>query len=172
MKKILIFTIALMLFGLLITLFGSDFTYVGAKKCKMCHNKKEGLNQYHVWEESKHPHAFEALKSESALKTAKERKLDLPPTESEQCLKCHAPLFEKAAELNAEGVTCEYCHGAGSDYKKLSIMKDKEGAAKNGLIVYQSENDIQKMCLICHGQEGFDFHPYWDKIKHPRKIKN
>ena len=73
--------------------------------------------------------------------------------------------FEKAAELNTEGVTCEYCHGPGSEYKKLSIMKNKEKAAENGLIVYQSEDDIEEMCLVCHGQETFEFHPFWDKIR-------
>ena len=60
-----------------------------------------------------------------------------------RCLKCHAPLADKAPELKAEGVTCEVCHGPGSDYKKLNIMKDKAAAAKNGLILYGSPDGDQ-----------------------------
>jgi len=42
-------------------------------------------------------------------------------------------------------VQCEACHGAGSDYKKMSIMKDREKAVANGL-----EIPSQATCNGCH----------------------
>ncbi len=91
------------------------------------------------------------------------------PAESPECLKCHAPLFEKAAELKEEGVSCEVCHGPGSAYKKLSIMKNREESLKNGLIVYDSPEAIKKQCSSCHENahgKSFDFEAKWAKIKH------
>jgi hypothetical protein len=92
------------------------------------------------------------------------------PTESPDCLKCHAPLFEKSPEIKEEGVTCEVCHGPGSAYKKLSVMKSREESAKNGLILYGSLDAIKKQCLTCHDmahEKPFDFEASWKKIKHP-----
>ena len=86
-----------------------------------------------------------------------------------KCLKCHSPLAEKAAELAAEGVTCEVCHGPGSEYKKLSLMKNREDAVKNGLVVYADEAAIRAQCLTCHKDahdKPFDFAAAWVKIKH------
>jgi len=69
-----------------------------------------------------------------------------------------------------EGVQCETCHGPGSEYKKLSIMKDKEKAAENGLIIH-TEKEL--FCIKCHNTEsptftGFSYETYWEKIKHPK----
>ena len=92
------------------------------------------------------------------------------PAEDARCLKCHAPLAEKAPELKAEGVSCETCHGPGSGYRKLAIMKDKAEAVKNGLVLYGSPEAIKTQCLKCHDNPHgikFDFASAWDKIKHP-----
>lgn len=84
-------------------------------------------------------------------------------------MKCHGPLFEKAAELKEEGITCEICHGPGSAYKKLSIMESREDSVMNGLRIYQTLEEIKSLCLRCHENthgKSFDFTSYWDKIKH------
>jgi hypothetical protein len=171
MKRLGIFVIVFMSFHLFITLFAKEFAYVGTKKCEVCHNNEERLNQYHTWEESKHSQAYLALKSERALKVAKNRKMANPPAESEECLKCHSPLFKEAPEFKVEGVSCEYCHGPGSAYQELSIMKSKEESIKNGLTVYESVEDIKNMCTPCHYHEHFDYDAYWEKINHPREKK-
>ena len=170
MKKILLVLIILMALSLILTLFSQDFTYAGAAKCKICHKTEKQGQQHPIWEESKHSKTFAALSSEQAIAVAKEAGIDTPPAESPKCLNCHSPLFKKAAELKEEGVNCEVCHGPGSEYKKLSIMKDRAASVANGLIVYASPDAIKKQCLSCHENahgKTFDFEGAWEKIKHP-----
>lgn len=169
MKKILLILIVLMTLSLLLTLFSQEFTYAGAAKCKICHRSEKQGQQFTIWEESTHSKSISALSSSEAPAKAQEMGVD-NPTESPECLKCHAPLHEKAPELKEEGVTCEVCHGPGSDYKKLSVMKSREDAVKNGLIIYDSPEAIKKQCLSCHKNahgKPFDFDAKWAKIKHP-----
>jgi hypothetical protein len=79
-------------------------------------------------------------------------------------------LYENAPEFKGEGVNCEACHGPGSDYKKMSTMKDHAQSVAAGLIDYKSEEDIKKQCLTCHENahdKPFDFAAAWEKVKHP-----
>ncbi len=46
---------------------------------------------------------------------------------------------------NFAGVQCEACHGAGNDFKKMSIMKDRDAAIANGLVI-----PTQATCDGCH----------------------
>jgi len=173
MKKILLILTVLMTLSLLLTLFSQEFTYVGAAKCKICHRSEKQGQQFTIWEESKHSKSISAFSSSEAAARAQEMGVD-NPAESPECLKCHAPLHEKAPELKEEGVTCEVCHGPGSDYKKLSVMKSREESVKNGLIIYDSPEAIIKQCLSCHENahgKPFDFDAMWAKIKHPRPDK-
>jgi len=149
--------------------FGQQLSYIGASKCKICHQSEKQGRQFPTWSESKHSQSFAALASEKAQAIAQELGLT-NPQESPKCLQCHGPLAEKTAELNSEGVTCEVCHGPGSAYKTLNIMKNKEEAVKNGLILYGSPEAIKKQCLTCHQNahgKSFDFDTSWEKIKHP-----
>ena len=71
----------------------------------------------------------------------------------------------------ADGVQCEACHGAGSDYAKMHIMKDLEKAKAAGLIIPD-----EKTCLTCHNNEGpnfesFDYELFFEMIAHPRPPK-
>jgi len=144
-------------------------TYVGAQKCQICHKTEKQGQQYPIWEQSKHSHSFAALSLPEAAEKAKAAGVTGNPAESPVCQNCHAPLHEKAPELKAEGVTCEVCHGPGSEYKKLSIMKDKAEAVKAGLVLYGSPDKIKAHCLKCHANAHsttFDFDASWGKIKH------
>jgi len=164
MKKILLIAIFLITFAFIISLFSQDSTYVGVGKCKTCHKSEKRGKQFPIWEESKHSKSFAALTSEEV----KAKVPDAP--ENPKCLKCHASLFEKAAEFKEEGVTCEVCHGPGSAYRKLKVMKSREESVKNGLIVYDSPEAIKTQCLTCHKnahEKPFDFEAAWEKIKHP-----
>ncbi|MEJ2104608.1 MAG: cytochrome C554, partial [Ignavibacteriaceae bacterium] len=67
-----------------------------------------------------------------------------------------------------DGVQCETCHGPGSDYKSMKVMKDKQEAIKNGLKIY---DNIEEFCITCHNAESptyveFNFEESWAKIKH------
>lgn len=161
------FLIACMLF-----LFGNVLIaqnkYVGAAKCKMCHMTKG--KQYPIWSESTHAKAFENLKGEAALKIAKEKGIADPSTDA-QCLKCHSTAASVDASLIAsitkeEGVSCESCHGPGSNYKSPTIMKSRDESMSKGLILPD-----EKVCIKCHNSEsptfkGFDYATYSVKIAH------
>lgn len=149
-------------------LSSQNFTYVGAAKCAICHKTETQGRQYPIWQGSKHSQSIAALSSSQAAEYAKQANIQ-NPAESPDCLKCHGPLHEKAPELKTEGVTCEVCHGPGSEYKKLNIMKDVALAKQNGLIVYDNKDAIQKHCLTCHANshgKSFDFAAAFETIKH------
>ncbi len=112
-------------------------TYIGADKCKMCHKL-----QYNSWAETKHAQATADAKAST------------DPAFSQACLSCHAT--DKSEDL--AGVQCEACHGPGSDYKAISVMKDKQKAVANGLILPD-----QKTCDGCH--DGKDHHKKVDITK-------
>jgi hypothetical protein len=171
MRKILIFLITSIAFLILNGLLAQDFTYVGAVKCKTCHKSSKRGNQYQAWLDSRHNKSYAVLSSLSACEEAKKAKLTTPPNESPECLKCHSPLHEKAPDLVVEGVTCEVCHGPGSAYKKIKIMKDRNAAVKKGLVVYASQDAIKEKCITCHTGEHFNFLESLDKIKHPVPAK-
>jgi len=167
MKKVLVLT-GLAAVVLVLAVAGQQFTYVGAQKCAMCHKSEKSGQQYPKWEASKHSKSVAALTSPQAADAAKALGVANPVTDA-KCLKCHAPLADKAADLKAEGVGCEVCHGPGSDYKTMAVMKDKAESAKKGLKLYANADAIKAQCLTCHENahnKTFDFAAAWEKIKH------
>lgn len=169
LKKVMLITMTLVALVFLLNSFAQEFAYVGAAKCQICHKTEKQGKQFPIWEESKHSKSFGALSSSEAPARAKEMGVE-NPAQSPKCLKCHAPLCEKAPELKEEGVTCEVCHGPGSAYKKLSIMKSREESVKNGLTVYDSPELRQGWCNTCHENahgKAFDVEASFAKIKHP-----
>jgi len=163
------------LFALLtVNMFSADFTYVGSAKCKMCHKSEKAGQQFPLWEARKHSKSFEALSLEKAKEYAEAAGVTGDPAVCPDCVKCHAPLHEKAPDFKAEGVNCEVCHGPGSDYKKMTVMKDHAESVKMGMTDYKSPDDIKKKCLTCHESahgKTFDFASAWEKVKHPRPEK-
>jgi hypothetical protein len=151
--------------------------YIGAEKCKMCHNKKEKGEQYNQWLSTTHSTAMKSLKSPKAMEWAKANNVADPSKEA-KCIKCHATTGTIDASLisgitEAEGVSCESCHGPGSGYKAPTVMKDKELAMEKGLIM-----PTEKVCLKCHVasedspfDKPFDFATYNAKITHPNPKK-
>ncbi len=149
--------------------------YVGAEMCGMCHKTEKQGKQLSIWQESKHAQAYKTLLTDEANKIAKEKGFTTPAAKTPECLKCHVTAYGVDASLlgpkfNMEdGVQCESCHGAGADYKMLSIMKDKEKAIANGL---QIHTDLKTFCATCHNsqsptyKEGWDAEASFQKIKH------
>ncbi|MCF6170829.1 MAG: cytochrome c family protein [Bacteroidales bacterium] len=156
MKSLLIACFFLFLGGNYLT--AQDYDYIGAAKCKMCHNKATTGAQYKIWAESKHATAMESLKGDEKT--------------DPKCLKCHSTAGSVDASLIAtlkveEGVSCESCHGAGSGYKSKTVMQDQEKAIAKGLVIPNEQT-----CLKCHNDEspnfkGFNYDEYWKKIAHP-----
>ena len=156
--------------------------FVGTKSCGMCHKKAKDGAQLKIWEESQHAKAYETLNSEAADKISQEL-YSKKAIEAEECLICHASGYDVNASLIGkkfkieDGVQCETCHGPGSDYKSLKIMKDREKSVANGLRVFQSEEEIEKFCSTCHNADSptyveFKFEDMWRQISHDIPEKN
>lgn len=136
--------------------------FVGAKKCKSCHEKDAIGDQYEIWEKSKHASAMATLSTEKAKKWAKERGIADPAT-AKECVACHqtaydAPQDKKSMKFEpALSVQCESCHGAGADYRKKKIMVDRDQAIKLGL-----EPKPESTCVACHNDKS----PAWDPARY------
>jgi hypothetical protein len=152
-------------------LFAQDYSYIGAAKCKMCHNTEKSGFQYKIWSESLHAKSIATLSNAKSMEYAKKNGIKDPATDP-GCLKCHATAGSATADqietlTVAEGVSCESCHGPGSAYKTMTIMKDQKQALAKGLILPTKE-----VCVKCHNEKNpffkpFDFEAAKAKIAHP-----
>lgn len=154
-----------------------SFKYVGVTTCVgACHKTDAQGKQLDIWQNSKHAEAYKTLLTPEADKIAKEKGFNTPAVETPQCLKCHTlgtdinPAdFESTFKIE-DGVQCESCHGPGSEYKKLNIMKDRQKSIENGLIVH---TEGEKFCTGCHNSDsptfkGFNYDEAWAKIVHKK----
>ena len=152
--------------------------YIGTKMCGMCHKTDKQGGQLGIWQKSKHAEAYKTLTTAKANEAAKAKGITKPAAEAPECLECHtfgktvdAALLEKTFDVK-DGVQCETCHGAGSDYKSINLMKDEKKAADAGLIVHKDAAAIEKFCKSCHNERSpfykeFKFEERWNQIKHP-----
>lgn len=149
------------------------YGYEGTQVCGMCHKTEKQGQQLKIWQDSKHAQAYKALQSDKANEIAM-KKFGKKAVEAEGCLKCHVSGHgvDKAllgAKFKMEdGVQCETCHGAGSAYKVMSVMKNKAEAMKKGLVVPDNK---EKFCVKCHNSESptfksFKYDEMWKKIAH------
>ncbi len=166
---------------------GSEHDWVGVDKCGRCHKKELLGNQVAAWRQGPHARAFETLRSEASRRLARELGLSEPPEQAPDCLTCHASAFgvpagRRAYPLElADGVQCESCHGPGRDYRKKTIMSDRDRAIRHGLWEADRDPDV---CLRCHNEAsptfdptryrlpdgtttGFDFEQARRRIRHP-----
>jgi len=161
MKKVILVAVCMIVAFSLV--YAGSFQYVGVNKCKMCHKGEKKGMVFEKWEKSSHAKAFETLKAKGEDKNPK-------------CLECHVTGFNaggyKEGEANAldfVNVQCEACHGPGSEYKNMSVMKDKKLAIEKGLIM-----PTEAVCKKCHNEKsptfkGFNFKECVAKIDHTIK---
>jgi Cytochrome c554 and c-prime len=150
---------------------GAAHTYVGVKGCGICHKSEKSGNQLGIWQKTKHAQAYTTLTTVAANNIAKAKGITTPAAESPACLKCHAIVGDAKADVK-DGVQCEVCHSPGSDYKSLTVMKNKGQAVAAGLKVYKDKAAIEKQCRTCHNAmspttKEFKFEERWEKIQHP-----
>jgi hypothetical protein len=110
----------------------SNPQYVGAKKCRICH-----LDIYKSWQSTAHAEAMHSLEPEHTRDSA--------------CVRCHITGIKDDGTI-IENVGCEACHGPGSEYRKMRVMKNRQLAIEKGLVV-QSE----AVCIRCHNEDSPDF---------------
>jgi len=163
----------------------SEAVYVGAKKCKSCHNKDSMGNVYDKWEKMKHFKALERLQSKEALEAGKERGVE-KPWEDSKCLKCHVTAYEAPAEKKHKrfptdmGVQCETCHGPGSIHIKARLQAAKEGVKGEDSLLEIPAGEIvlpdEGLCRSCHNEDSpsykeFKFGERLEKIRHLHPLR-
>ncbi|UCF39310.1 MAG: cytochrome c family protein [Acidobacteriota bacterium] len=151
-------------------------SYEGVAVCGMCHKSAKQGEQLKIWQGSKHAQAFKTLQTAEAKEIAKKQGLTGDPEKEEACLRCHATGHNVDAALLGkkfsieDGVQCETCHGPGSGYKSMKVMKDQKASIAAGLIVHG--DNMGEYCATCHNAESptykeFDTAARWEEIKHP-----
>ncbi len=120
--------------------------FIGAQQCLVCHIKED-----EIWQGTKHAHSFGAL-----LKRGR--------TQDPECLMCHTTGYtyqsgftDPTLSSGLINVSCESCHGPGSEHAKAPLTK-------GNIIRANSET-----CLKCHDMDNsphFDFEQYYPKIRH------
>lgn len=170
MRRFLMLSIALLLV-LAVSGFAQDHSYIGTKRCMMCHRGERNGMIAEKWQEGPHAKAYEVLASDKALKVYADMGKTGNPQEDAECLKCHVTGYTvdggtpEGVDMT-NGVTCEGCHGAGSDYWKKSIMEDRELSIQNGMVANPKED-----CVDCHNENSptykpFNLEEFYGKIKH------
>lgn len=148
MKKLILLACCLTVLGLMllpsqVTVSDEeDIEFVGAAKCKMCHNRASSGKFHDDWSENKHAKALDLLNDE-------EKK-------NPECLACHSTGFGKTGGFvsleetpKLAGVQCEMCHGPGG--KHIKSKKDE-------VIAHAWEPDA-KTCEKCHNDKSPDWDP-------------
>lgn len=148
----------------------SEPEYLGMKGCKICHKSSKRGNQYEKWEKGPHSGTYTQLASEESKKIAEKAGVKGDPQEADECLECHITAFGVDKKLlgkgykKEEGITCEACHGPGSDYKS-SHKKEAtlEDAKKAGFVAKPDEESCKK----CHNKKS----PTFKEFKYEEKLK-
>lgn len=140
-----------------------DPTFIGGSKCKLCHRGERNGNIWETWLETKHAKSMESLVAKGEDKNP-------------ECLACHTTGYgtpsgyDAMADLQTAealgSVSCEACHGAGSEYKSKKIMEDREAAIAAGMVIPN-----EATCTKCHNEKsptfkGFNYEEALAKIIH------
>lgn len=176
MKLISYFLVSLVIAPFIMIQAQNANSFIGVEACAMCHKTEKQGSQLSIWQNSRHSKAYETLKTDKANQIAKEKGFKTLAVETPECLKCHVSGFKVDASLLGkkfkveDGVQCETCHGAGSAYKDMKVMKDKDLAVKNGLVMHEK---LENFCITCHNSDSptfveFKVEEAWKKIKHTK----
>lgn len=116
----------------------SDSSYISGKKCKSCHAKI-----FTSQAETSHAKSFDIL-------------VDLGEDKNTKCIPCHTTGYGKPggftdaqATADLAGITCQTCHGPGSNHVKSGLTKEQRKATISVPTVYT--------CTKCHNVHK-DFH--------------
>lgn len=136
-------------------------TFVGSAACAECHKQ-----DYEVWQNSKHGHAWDTL-----VRVEKDpKRYGWPVTKYPDCVSCHTTGFGKPGGFitpektpHLINVGCERCHGPGSEHV-ASLGQTKLGKVGDGLPA--------TTCTQCHDFEQspkFQYTNMWQAIQHGAK---
>jgi cytochrome c554/c'-like protein len=151
-------------------------TYVGARSCAAagCHNGNDlahpAGSEYSIWSaHDPHARAFTVL----SAKTSEDILKALGESDDKKCLACHS-LPAAPAAVQAEGVSCEACHGPASDwlddhYTKAWRDRSADEKEKQGFFPTRDLARRTDRCADCHvGRPGAEVDHDLIAAGHPR----
>jgi YVTN family beta-propeller protein len=154
---------------------GSGHEFVGVRSCATCHQGPEMGYQFSRWRMGPHARAYAVLATPAATEIARTLGVDGDPQQSPDCLACHATSTRgpgqgfREGHSTADGVGCEACHGAGSDYAGEATMADRQAAIDLGMTA-----DATASCAACHDDahgRPFDLAAGLKRISHPTRLE-
>ncbi len=180
-KAAAIFTAITLAAAFVAPLLAADAQYIGVGKCKMCHKSEKKGNQFGKWSNGPHAKAYTVLATEEAKAVAKKAGVEGDPQKADACLACHVTAFDAPASAKAatfkieEGVGCEACHGPGSLYKSMKVMKALAAGTQDAAAVAFVKASEQT-CLKCHNEKSPTYKPFkfaerWKEIEHSMPAK-
>lgn len=157
---------------------GKEPVFIGAQGCGACHEGPEMGYQFSKWRLGAHARAYAALALPESKEIVRLSGITEEAHQAKMCLGCHATAAESEDWERAEGfriedgLQCEACHGAGSEYAPEEVMKDRPKAMMRGLKMPKKDD-----CMLCHRAKGshdavlkkkpFDLEEAWPAIAHP-----
>jgi hypothetical protein len=139
----------------------AEHSYVGNKKCKMCH-----IKEWNSWSKTRMAQAFELLKPGARAEQKKAAGLDPARdyTRDPQCLPCHSVghgqqggFVDIATTQDHAGVGCEMCHGPGGTYTRKEHMSlQNTGYKKDQLVAAGLVGQIaaETCTRVCHNNKS------------------
>lgn len=114
-------------------------------------------NEYFIWsKQDKHSRAYDVLLNERSLVIARNLRLKGKPSESAECLTCHALVVEQKLQARpidvTRGVSCESCHGPSTGWiaKHMEQGSTHEQSIRAGMIDLRTPAGRAQACLSCH----------------------
>jgi len=140
----------------------AQYTGPGSCSSSSCHggvqprNETSVLqNEYSTWAvQDKHTHALAVLVNDLAQRMG--RILKLQPEKEPRCLACHSldiePSLKAATFDRNDGVSCENCHGASSNWLGPHTTRGWSYEKSLALCLYDTRDLIKRSekCLSCH----------------------
>ena len=149
--------------------------YLGARRCKLCHDRKPDnkkidpsddefhltefvqLTEFNTWyREDKHARAYKVL--EATLGKQIGTTLGIEVTKDKSCLSCHVTLHSSNPNSDHElkqGVTCESCHGPSKRWFVPHMdpswrAKTSQEKERLGMVDVRTPVKRAKQCFSCH----------------------
>lgn len=151
------------------TLVKGSFKYVGPGVCKRCHLETTGKfprGAYPVWKGHFHSDAYRSLEREYTKQIAKRWRGIDDPAHDWRCVKCHVTAYgadpsQIASTYRQEdGVTCEVCHGPGSEYADVDHGPSNADRYKLGFQKLTNLEERQAFCTRCHNSVSPSYKPF------------
>jgi hypothetical protein len=147
--------------------------YMGVGRCASpaCHGgpatasndlrKGKWNSSYTIWVEKdrKHAQAYNVLHNEQSKNIARNLGLSGKPYEEARCLACHSTVSEVSHDgraIEADGVSCEACHGAARNWLTDHYARDFNRATSRMADTVNMASRAE-ICVACHvGSRGAD----------------